>query len=57
MVIGNSSVKVVLELVVYDLWGKFYRVFLYKLFGGGKLELKIDIIISVDNIDKMFNDC
>ncbi len=30
---------------------------LYKLLGGGSSQLKTDITISVDNIDKMLSDC
>jgi len=56
-VVGNSSAKAALEIAVYDLWGKLYKAPLYKLLGGGQSELKTDITISVDNIDKMLSDC
>lgn len=52
----NFLVKVVVEIVLYDLWGQFYNVLLYQLFGGGDLVIIIDIIISVDYIDKMVVD-
>jgi len=56
--VNNSSAKAVLELAIYDLWGKLYNAPLYKLLGGGgdKATLKTDITISVDDIDKMVSD-
>lgn len=56
-VVGNTSAKAALELAVYDLWGKLYNAPLYKLLGGGAKNLRTDITISVDNIDKMLADC
>lgn len=52
----NISVKVVVEIVLYDLWVQLYGVLLYQMFGGGDLVIIIDIIISVDYIDKMVVD-
>lgn len=52
----NISVKVVVEIVFYDLWVQLYNVLLYCMFGGGDLVIIIDIIISVDYIDKMVVD-
>ncbi|MDN3379262.1 MULTISPECIES: dipeptide epimerase [unclassified Pseudoalteromonas] len=56
-VVGNYSAKAALELAVYDLWGKLYQAPLYKLLGGGSKDLRTDITISVDAIDKMLADC
>jgi L-alanine-DL-glutamate epimerase-like enolase superfamily enzyme len=38
------------------LWGKLYQTPLYKLLGGGCNQLKTDITISIDKIDKMISD-
>ena len=55
-IIKNYSAKAALEIAVYDLWAKLFDAPLYKLLGGGKNQLKTDITISVDNIDKMVKD-
>jgi len=55
--IKNSSAKAAVEIALYDLWGKLYQAPLYKLLGGGSSQLKTDITISIDNIDKMLSDC
>lgn len=55
--IKNTSAKAAVEIALYDLWGKLYQTPLYKLLGGGCSQLKTDITISIDNIDKMISDC
>lgn len=55
--IKNTSAKAAVEIALYDLWGKLYQTPLYKLLGGGCNQLKTDITISIDNIDKMLSDC
>jgi len=55
-IIKNTSAKAAVEIAIYDLWGKFFNAPLYKLLGGGNNQLKTDITISVDNIDKMVSD-
>ena len=55
--IKNTSAKAAVEIALYDLWGKLYQTPLYKLLGGGGNQLKTDITISIDNIDKMLSDC
>jgi o-succinylbenzoate synthase len=54
--IKNTSAKAAVEIALYDLWGKLYKAPLYKLLGGGCSQLKTDITISIDNIDKMISD-
>jgi len=55
-IVHNTSAKAATEIALYDLWGKLNKMPLYKLLGGGKSQLKTDITISVDNIDKMVSD-
>lgn len=55
-VVHHTSAKAALEIALYDLWGKLYQTPLYKLLGGGENQLKTDITISVDTIDKMVSD-
>lgn len=55
--IKNTSAKAAVEIALYDLWGKLYQAPLYKLLGGGCSQLKTDITISIDTIDKMISDC
>ncbi|WP_114326541.1 dipeptide epimerase [Candidatus Colwellia aromaticivorans] len=54
--IKNTSAKAAVEIALFDLWGKLYQAPLYKLLGGGCSQLKTDITISIDNIDKMISD-
>ena len=55
-IVGNSSAKAALEIAVYDLWAKLYQAPLYQLLGGGSTQLRTDVTISVDHIDKMLAD-
>lgn len=54
--LANTSAKATLEIAVYDLWGKLYQTPLYKLLGGGNTQLRTDVTISVNHIDKMLAD-
>lgn len=54
--IKNTSAKAAVEIALYDLWGKLYQAPLYKLLGGGNSQLKTDITISLNNINKMISD-
>jgi len=54
--VNNYSAKAAVEIAVYDLWGKLHNAPLYKLLGGGNGQLKTDITVSVDTIDKMVSD-
>lgn len=54
--VGNTSAKAALEIAIYDLWGKLHHSPLYKMLGGGAMQLRTDVTISVDHIDKMLAD-
>ena len=56
-VVANSSAKAALEIALYDLWSQGLGVPLYQALGGERCELKTDVTISVDAIDKMLSDC
>ncbi|MEM0516712.1 dipeptide epimerase [Pseudoalteromonas sp. YIC-827] len=56
-VVANSSAKAALEIALYDLWAQGLGVPLYRALGGNQSELKTDVTISVDAIDKMLSDC
>jgi L-Ala-D/L-Glu epimerase len=54
--IKNSSPKAALDMAVYDLFGKFYKIPLYRFFGGSRGELKSDITVSVNAPETMAAD-
>ncbi|WP_339726185.1 dipeptide epimerase [uncultured Paraglaciecola sp.] len=54
--INNNSAKAAVEIAIYDLWGKWLDKPLYQALGGGATQLKTDVTISVDGIDKMLQD-
>lgn len=56
-VVGNYSAKAACEIALYDLWSQSLGVSLYQALGGHQSELKTDVTISVDSIDKMLSDC
>ncbi|MFT2089372.1 dipeptide epimerase [Paraglaciecola sp. 2405UD69-4] len=55
-IVANTSAKAALEIAIYDLWAKGFEAPLYKMLGGGIPQLKTDVTISVDHIDKMLAD-
>jgi L-alanine-DL-glutamate epimerase-like enolase superfamily enzyme len=55
-VVANNSAKAALEIAIYDLWAKSFNTPLYKLLGGGSPQLRTDVTISVDKLDKMLAD-
>nr|WP_238988859.1 dipeptide epimerase [Calorimonas adulescens] len=55
-ILHNSSAKAAVDMAVYDLLGKYYRVPLYKLLGGYTDRIKTDITISINEIDEMVED-
>ncbi len=55
-IVANNSAKAALEIAIYDLWGKLYQAPLYKLLGGGSPNLRTDVTISVDSLEKMLED-
>ncbi|WP_462159193.1 dipeptide epimerase [Pseudoalteromonas sp. GB56] len=56
-VVANSSAKAALEIALYDLWSQDLGVPLYQALGGFQNELKTDVTISVDSVEKMLADC
>jgi o-succinylbenzoate synthase len=54
--VNNNSAKAAVEIALYDLWAKWLDKPLYKALGGGASQLKTDVTISVDGIDKMLQD-
>jgi o-succinylbenzoate synthase len=55
-IIKNTSAKAAVEIALYDLFAQSMGKPLYKVLGGGVKELKTDLTISVDNVDKMVSD-
>jgi o-succinylbenzoate synthase len=54
--IKNTSAKAAVEIALYDLFAQSLGKPLYKVLGGGSNELKTDLTISVDTVDKMVSD-
>lgn len=52
----NSSAKAALDIAIYDLFGKLYRIPLYKFFGGYRNTMETDLTISVNLPDEMVKD-
>lgn len=52
----NSSPKAAVDMAIYDLFGKHYKIPLYKLFGGAKKEFDTDITVSVNDPVEMARD-
>lgn len=55
-IIKNTSAKAAVEIALYDLFAQSMNKPLYKVLGGGPSELKTDLTISVDNVEKMVSD-
>jgi o-succinylbenzoate synthase len=49
----NSSAKAAVDMALYDLYGKHFKLPLYKLFGGARRELESDITVSVNSPEEM----
>lgn len=52
----NSSAKAAVDIAVYDLFGKKYKLPLYKLFGGYQKEMATDLTISLNPPEQMVRD-
>lgn len=50
---GGMSAKAAVDMALYDLIGKSLGVPVYRLLGGNPDELKTDITISLDSLEKM----
>jgi L-Ala-D/L-Glu epimerase len=54
--IKNTSPKAAVDMAVYDLFGKHFKIPLYKFFGGAKKEFETDITISINGPEEMAAD-
>ena len=54
--VHNYSAKAALDIAVYDLFGKFHGLPLYKLFGGYRNVMTTDLTISVNEPEEMVRD-
>ncbi len=52
-IVHNSSAKAAVDMAVYDLYGQYYNIPVYKLFGGARKSISTDITISVNDPDVM----
>ncbi|WP_461205900.1 dipeptide epimerase [Clostridium sp. DL1XJH146] len=52
-IVRNTSAKAALDMAVYDLLGKKYKIPLYKYFGGNKQKISTDITIGIGTIEEM----
>ena len=52
-IVKNSSAKAAVDMAVYDLFGKLYKMPLFKFFGGYRNSFETDITISVNSPDEM----
>ncbi|MGB6127143.1 MAG: dipeptide epimerase [Psychrilyobacter sp.] len=55
-IIKNTSAKAAVEIALYDLFAQSMNRPLYKVLGGGPSQLKTDLTISVDSVEKMVAD-
>ncbi len=49
----NTSAKAAVDMALYDLFGKHFKLPLYKLLGGSKKEMESDITVSVNSPEEM----
>lgn len=54
--VKNSSAKACIDMAVYDLFGKKYKIPLYKLLGGAGNTVETDITVSVNSPEEMASD-
>lgn len=52
----NTSAKAAVDIALYDLFGKHYKLPIYKLLGGARKEIESDITISVNSPEEMAED-
>ena len=50
---GNFAAKAAIDIAIYDIIGKAYKVPLYKLFGGYHEQVETDITIPLDDPERM----
>jgi o-succinylbenzoate synthase len=49
----NTSAKAAIDMALYDLFGKHFKMPLYKYFGGARKEIESDITVSVNSPEEM----
>ncbi len=54
--VKNTSAKAAVEMAVFDLFGKLYRLPLYRMLGGFRQQIESDLTISVNHPDEMAAD-
>jgi o-succinylbenzoate synthase len=54
--VKNTSAKAAVEMAIFDLFGKLYRIPLYRLLGGYRQQIESDLTISVNSPDEMADD-
>ncbi len=52
----NQSAKAALDIAVHDLFGKYFGLPLYKLFGGFRTSMETDLTISLNAPEEMVRD-
>lgn len=52
----NTSAKAAVDMALYDLYGKHFKIPLYKLFGGARKEIESDITVSINSPQEMADD-
>ena len=57
LILKNTTAKSALEIALYDLKAKAFKLPLYRMLGGSKTKFSTDITISMGEIDKMIADC
>ncbi len=55
-IMKNTSAKAAIDMAIYDLYGKFLKLPLYKVLGGYRNKITTDITISVNEVDEMVRD-
>ncbi|MBR3231903.1 MAG: dipeptide epimerase, partial [Lachnospiraceae bacterium] len=55
-IVHNTSAKAAVDMAVWDLYGKLYRIPVHKLLGGARKEITTDITISVNPPEQMAAD-
>jgi L-Ala-D/L-Glu epimerase len=54
--VKNTSAKAAVDIAVHDLFGKYYNIPLYRLFGGAKNRIETDLTISLNSPVEMAAD-
>jgi o-succinylbenzoate synthase len=55
-IVKNTSAKAAVEMAVYDLFGKHFKIPVYKLLGGYRNKVETDLTISVNSPEEMAAD-